>query len=328
MIRTRHAWTRILGSSIVAAAVGFCAASQAENYPSRTITFVVPSSAGGSPDTIGRLIAAKLSDALNQPVVIDNVPGGSGIIGTEKVTRAKADGYTVLYGFNQLVTMNPHLFARLPYSPDTDLEPVLLVAKLGYVWVSAPSFAANSVDEWLKLARSQPGKLTFASNGPGSAAHLGGELVNQLAKVEMLHVPYRLNGVPPDLMSGRVDLKIEPSSLALPLIKAGQLKALAVTGAKRIDALPNVPALAEYLPGYDITGWQAVWVPAGTPAAVVARLNTEINRIIAMPDIQVRLAQLGAEVVGGAPSVLTNTTRTESKMWRDLLHARNIKPES
>jgi len=328
MTRSHNAWARLLSPLALAAAVAFCPASQARDYPDRPITFVVPSSAGGSPDTIGRLIAARLADALKQPVVIDNLSGASGIIGTERVARAKPDGYTVLYGFNQLVTMNPHLFTKLPYVPEKDLEPVVLVAKLGYVWVAAPSFGANTVDEWLRLAKAQPGKLTFASNGPGSSAHLGGELVNQLAKVEMLHVPYRSNGVPPDLMSGRVDLKIEPSSLAIPLIKAGRLKALAVTGAKRMDALPDVPALAEFLPGYDITGWQAVWVPAGTPQPVVARLNAEINRIIALPEIQARLAEMGAEVVGGAPDVLTRTTRSESKMWRDLLLARNIKPES
>ncbi len=321
----RRALCTLLGTAF---ALVLSAPVHAQDYPSRPITFVIPSSAGGSPDTVGRLIATKLSEGLKQPIVIENVPGASGIIGTEKVARARPDGYTVLYGFNQLVTMNPHLFAKLPYSPEKDFEPVSLVMKIGYVWVSAPSFPANTVDEWLKLAKSRPGKITFASNGPGSAAHLGGELVNQLAGVDMLHVPYRTNGVPPDLLSGRVDLKIEPSSLAVPLIKAGSLKAIAVTSAQRVDALPGVPALAESLPGYDITGWQAVWVPAGTPRNVIERLNAEINRVIALPEIRERFAQIAAEGVGGAPSVLAETTRTESKMWSELLRARNIKPES
>ncbi len=323
-----HFFLRAAAPLMLLAALCIPQGAASQDYPSRSITFVIPSSAGGSPDTIGRVIAQKLSESLRQPVVVENVAGASGIIGTEKVARAKPDGYTVLYGFNQLVTMNPHLFTRLPYSAENDFEPVVLVMRLGYVWVAAPSFPASSVDEWLRIAKARPGKLTFASNGPGSAAHLGGELVNQLAGVDMLHVPYRSNGVPPDLLSGLVDVKIEPSSLAVPMIRSGHLKALAVTGTQRIAALPGVPALSETLPGYDITGWQAVWVPAGTPREVVAKLNAEINRIIALPEMQSRFAQIAAEGVGGAPSVLTETTRNESKMWRELLRARNIKPES
>lgn len=304
----------------------FCLFTFADTYPTKSITFVIPSSAGGSPDTIGRLVATKLSEALKQPVIVENVVGASGIIGTDKVAKARPDGYTLLYGFNQLSTINPHMFQKLPFVFEKDFDPVIQLVKLSYIWVSAPDFKANSVKEWINLAKTSPGKISYASNGPGSAPHLGGELLNQMANIDMLHVPYKTNTIPPDLLSGRVDVKMEPATISIPMIKSGHLKALAISGNKRIDSLPNVPSMAEFVTGYDITGWQAIWAPAGTPKEVITRLNTELQRIINLPDLQARFSQISGETVGGPPSVLNEATRVESAIWRDLIRSRNIKP--
>lgn len=296
------------------------------NYPSKPIRLIVPSAPGGSPDVLARLFANQLSQNIEQPVVVEAIPGASGLIGMERALSAPADGYTVIYGFNQLVAMNPHQFAKLPYDVEKDLAPVSLLASMAYIWIASPSLAANDIGDLVRMAKENPGKITFASPGPGSGSHLGGELMMQLAGIDMLHVPYKsTTSATSDLLAGFVQLKMDPYTTAVPLIKSGKVKALGITAPKRSSLLPGIPAVAETLPGYDIPGWHAVWVSAGTPQPIVDKLHAEFVRIARSPAVQAQLREMSIEAVGSTPKELLRATREESRMWGDLLKARNIK---
>jgi len=319
---------RALITGALAMALPSWATAQSRGYPNKPIRMIVPSASGGSPDTLARIFAQKLSESMGQSVVVEALPGASGLIGTEKAMKAPADGYTILYGFNQRVTMNPHQFAKMPYDVDKDMVPVSLVAHMAYVWIAPPSFPANSMAELIQLAKAQPGKINFASPGLGSGSHLGGELLMQAAGIEMLHIPYKSTTTATlDLLAGIVQLKMDPYASAMPLIKSGKVKALAVTGPTRSTLLPQVPTVLESLPGYEIPGWHAVWVPAGTPPDIVRRLNNEFVKITRSPEIRSRLAEMSIEAVGSTPGELVQATRSESKMWGDLLKTRQIKLE-
>ncbi len=304
------------------------AAQVASTYPDRPLRMIVPSAPGGSPDVLARVFAQQLSLSVGQPVTVEAIPGASGLIGVEKAIKAPADGYTILYGFNQLVTMNPHQFAKMPYDVERDLVPVSLLASMAYVWIAPPSFAASNMADLIRMAKASPGRISFASPGLGSGSHLGGELMMQQAGIEMLHVPYKsTTTATTDLMAGTVQLKMEPYTTAVPLIKSGKVKALGTTAPKRSPWLPDLPAVAETLPGYDIPGWHAVWVAAGTPRPVVERLSVEFARIAQTPEMKGRLQEMSIESVGSTPADLQRATRDESRMWGELLKARNIKLE-
>lgn len=299
--------------------------TQSRGYPNKPIRLIVPSAPGGSPDTLARLFAQKLSENMGQAVVVEAMPGASGLIGTEKAMKSPADGYTILYGFNQLVTMNPHQFTKMPYDVERDMVPVSLVAGMAYVWIAPISFPANSIAELIQLAKAQPGKINFASPGLGSGSHLGGELLMQAAGIQMLHVPYKNTTTATlDLLAGIVQLKMDPYASAMPLIKSGKVKALAVTGPTRSVLLPQVPTVLESLPGYEIPGWHAVWVPAGTPPDIVQRLNLEFVKIARSPDMRGKLAEMSIDAVGSTPAELAQATRSESQMWGKLLKTRQI----
>jgi tripartite-type tricarboxylate transporter receptor subunit TctC len=295
-------------------------------YPDRPVTLVVPASVGGSPDTMARLLAQRMQASLGQPVLVDTVPGASGLIGIQKVLNNPADGYTALYGFNQLITMNPYLVKGLPYVPERDLAPVSGTADLGYIWIANNDFPPNDVPQWMAYARAHPGKVSFATTGPGSAANLGGEMFMRHTGAQMLAVPYKANSTP-DLLGGVIHLKMEPYTTAVPLVTAGKVKALAVTGTERLKVLPDVPTMSEAIKDYVIRGWQAIWVKQGTPQAAIDRLNEAVRAVLAQPELAERMSKVALRPMPTSPGELAQMGQQESAMWRDLIRDRNIQAE-
>jgi len=308
----------VLAAACCAAAGSAPVAAQSDSaYPVKPIRLVVPSFPGGGADIMARLVGGALAEALGQAVVIDLLPGAAGIIGTSKVARAEPDGYTLLYGFNQIATMNPPLYKeKLPYDPERDLAPISLTLNLSYVWVANREFAPNSIAELIALNRTMPGSVQYASTGYGSAAHLAGVLLEQMTDTRMLHVPYRTNTIA-DLLAGVVQLKFDPVAISVGRLRAGQVKALAVSAPQRLTILPDVPTVAETLPGYSIVGWQGVWAPAGTPDAVIQRLNTAVVQVIARPDIAQRIRELGYEPLSSSPQEMAERIHKEIAEWTE-----------
>jgi tripartite-type tricarboxylate transporter receptor subunit TctC len=324
--RRRTVLTAVLPAVITAALAATAGTCHAQAYPNKPIRIIVPSSPGGSPDVLARLISGPLSEELGQPLVVEAIPGAAGIIGTDKVAKAAADGYTLLYGFNQVATMNPPLYKKLPYQPERDLAPLGLTLNLAYMWIANIDFAPNSIDELTKLNRAKPGSVNYASTGPGSAAHLGGLLLEKMTSTQMIHIPYRSN-TNPDLLAGVVQLKLDPVAASIGLAKAGKVKVLAVSSPKRLAVLPDVPTVAETVPGYEMTGWQGFWAPAGTPPAIVQRLNAAIVKVIHAPEMQKRIQELGYEPLGSSPKEMADRIRSELVMWTGIIKAANISIE-
>ena len=298
-------------------------AVQAQGYPSKPIRIIVPSSPGGSPDVLARLIAAPLGEELGQPLIVETIPGAAGIIGTDRVAKSTPDGYTLLYGFNQVATMNPPLYKKLPYHPERDLAPIGLTLNLSYMWIANADFEPKGIGELVKLNRAKPGSVNYASTGPGSAAHLGGVLLERMTGTQMTHVPYRSN-TNSDLMAGVVQLKLDPVAASLGLARSGKVKVLAVSSLKRLAVLPDVPTVAETVPGYELTGWQGLWAPAGTPAAVIQRVNAAMVKVIQSPEMQKRIHDLGYEPLGSSPKEMADRIRSELAQWTLLLKQTNI----
>ena len=306
----------------LALSVGTCAV-QAQGYPSKPIRIIVPSAPGGSPDVLARLISVPLGEELGQPLIVETMPGAAGIIGTDRVAKSTPDGYTLLYGFNQVATMNPPLYKKLPYQPERDLAPIGLTLNLSYMWIANADFEPKSIGELLKLNRAKPGSVNYASTGPGSAAHLGGVLLERMTNTQMTHVPYRGN-TNSDLMAGVVQLKLDPVAASLGLVRSGKVKVLAVSSPRRLAVLPDVPTVAETIPGYELTGWQGLWAPAGTPAAVIQRVNAAMVKVIQSPEMQKRIQDLGYEPLGSSPKEMADRIRSELAQWTLLLKQTNI----
>lgn len=299
------------------------ALSQALPYPVKPVKLVIPSAPGGSPDILARLFQPRLQDALGQTVLVEDVPGAAGIIGTDKVAKSAPDGYTLLYAHQQVVTINQVTQRNLPYQPERDFAPISTTLELAYVWLATPAFPASTVPEWIKLAREQPGAISYASTGPGSAAHLGGVLVERAADIRMLHVPYKGN-TNSDLLAGVVQLRLESLAAAISLVQSGKVKALAVATPKRLAVLPDVPSISEFLPGCEMPGFHGFYAPAKTPAAIVARLNTEIVRILQQPDLRKRIADLGFLPQSSTPDEMAARIRTETQGWAALVKATGL----
>jgi len=286
---------RLLSLVVAAAAVALAAPAPAQTYPSKPIRFVVPFPPGGPLDITGRAIAQKLAESWGQPVVVDNRPGAGGGIGAELVAKSPGDGYTLLMGAVSTHAINPSLYAKVPYDPQKDFVPVALVAQVPNILVVNPSLPVHSVKELIDYARAKPGALSFGSGSTGSTGHLAGELFKTMAGVDMVHIPYK-GGAPAmqDLLAGQTQLMFDNLANALPQVKAGKLRALAVTTSKRSPAVPDLPTVAESgLPGFDLTTWFGVFVPAGTPPETVAKLNAEIVKALASKDLAERLAAMG-----------------------------------
>lgn len=296
-------------------------------YPNRNIRLVVPFGPGGGTDQAGRLVAQILNDAFKTPVVVENRPGASGIIGTENAGKSAPDGYTLLVTSPQELTINQHLFAKLPYAPERDFTAVTMAVTSPLVLVVHPSVAAQSVRELIGAARARPGDLTFASAGTGSPGHLAGELLNVNEKINIRHIPYK--GAAPaltDLLGGQVHMSYLGLAVALPHLKSGKLRALAVTTAKRSPFATEIPTMQESgVSDYEISNWFGVFVPAGVPAEIVNRLNTTIAQGLANPEVRARLAQGGAEPVGNSAADFQRYVRTEIAKYRRVVEAAGVK---
>jgi tripartite-type tricarboxylate transporter receptor subunit TctC len=298
-------------------------------YPAKPVRFIVPFAPGGNTDILSRLLGQKLSEAWGQQFIIDNRAGAGGTVGTELATRAPADGYTLVMGSFGSIIVARNLYPRLAYEPLRDLAPVILVSEPAGVLVAHPSVPAKTVAELIAYAKSNPGKLNYGSPGAGAWNHLFVELFKQQARVDLVHIPYK--GVAPavtDLLGGQVQLVMSAFPVAMPHVKAGKLRALAVTSGKRSGLAPDVPTVTESgLPGYQAAGWFAVMVPAKTPPAIVARLNRETNRILQLPEVKQSLAADGAEPAGGTPESVAASAREESAKWSALIKQLNLKLE-
>ena len=310
-------------------ALAVAAPSLSQQYPARPVRFVVPFAAGGSVDTLARTIGPKLADALGQQVVVDNRPGGNGDIGMLIVAKSAPDGYTLVLGYIANLAIAPSLYAKMPYDPIGDYAPVTQIATSPNVLTAHPSVPVKNLQELIALARAKPGAVNFASTGVASIGHLTGELLNSLAGMKMTHVPYKGGGQAIiDLVGGHVQVMFSGFSAAMPHIKSGRIRPLAVTGASRSRALAEVPTIAEQgFPGVEATAWYGVLAPAGAPKAVVARLHGEIVRSLKLPDVAQRLDALGFERVGSTPEQFGAYIRSETRKWEKVVRASGAKPD-
>ena len=314
-----------LAASLAAALAPVAFAQPA--YPTKPIRIVVPFPPGGTTDILARAAAQKMTEAWKEQAVVDNRPGAGGNIGAELVAKAPADGYTLLMGTVGTHAINASLYAKMPYDHVKDFAPVILVAAVPNVLVVHPSVPATTVAELIAYAKANPGKLNFASSGSGTSIHLAGELFKVMAGVQMTHVPYK--GSAPaiaDLLGGQVQLMFDNLPSALPQIRAGKLRALAVTSSQRAAALPDVPTIAESgLPGYEASSWFGLLAPAGTPADIVAKINGEVARWLASPEAKEKLLAQGANAAGGTPEDFARHIATETAKWQKVVRESGAK---
>lgn len=290
-------------------------------YPTKPLRLIVPYPAGGGVDTVARVLGLKLSEILGQQVVVDNRPGANGIIGSDITAKAAPDGYTMLLQ-SVAHAINATLYRKLPYDTVKDFAAVTLVNAQPNLLVVYPSLPVASVKELIAMAKSKPGMLTLASPGNGSSAHLSGELLKIMAGIDIVHVPYR--GGPPvlnDLIGGRVSLTFSSVSLSIPLVTSGKLRALAITALTRSPILPDLPTVAETIPGYEASTWYGMFLPGGTPGKIVARINREIVKALRAPEIRDRLTLNGAEIVGDTPEQFTAKIKADIAKWGEVVRA-------
>ncbi len=298
----------------------------AQGYPNKAIRVIVPLAAGGQADVVARLLTAKLTETFKQPLVVDNRSGGGGSVGTETAVRASPDGYTML------ITASTHAanaaLYKLPYDPVGDVVSIALLGEAAFVVAVHPSLPVNSVKELIAYDKANPGKLYYGTAGIGSTTHLAIELFNQMAGTRMAHVPYK--GAGPalnDLLGGQIQLAFVGMPIAIPQIKTNRVRGIAVTTARRSNAVPDIPTVAETVPGYDAAGWYALFGPKGLPQDIAARWNSEVNRILQLPDVKERMAGLGVDPAGGSPERLREVIKRDVAKWQEVVKARNIKPE-
>ena len=296
-------------------------------WPDKPIRIVVPFAAGVSPDVVTRIVSEPLGRALGQPIVIDNRAGAAGIIGAEVAAKSPGDGYTLFMTVNSIMGVNPNVYTKLPYDTFRDFAPVTQVALVPYVLITGPNQPDASLKDLIARAKAKPGSVDYGSLGIGSGPHVVMEMMNNMAGIQMVHIPYK--GSPlADVMAGQMPLAFEPATTAIPLVKSGKLRALAITSKKRSAALPDVPAVAELLPGYDGDGWQGFYVPAATPKEIVQRFNTEIVKVLNQPDVQRKLIDLGLQPVGSTIEEFAKVSRDEYAKWGKIAKANNIRIES
>lgn len=318
---------RLLAFSLFAAPLARTAFAQA--WPDRPIRIVVPFPAGaGVLDIMARLLSAHLGPALGQQIIIDNRPGAGGTIGADVVAKAPPDGYTMLMG-NPSLVVNPFLMAKMPYDPMTDFIPLTLVNTAPLLLVAHPSLPANSVAELIALAKAKPGQLNYGSGGVGSTPFLATELFRSMANIDVTHVPYR-GGAPAlaDLVGGQLSFMIENMPGTLPMVKSGKLKALGVTTDHRAALAPEIPTIAESgLPGYEVVGWNGLFLAKDTPPAIAGKLYDEVAKALKSADVKEQMAALGAEPGGNTPAEFTAFVRAESARWGKIIQDKGIKPE-
>ncbi len=320
-MKRRNALLASLGALLAAQGV------RAQEFPTRAIRLVSPFAAGGGSDFLGRYLSVKLGAALGQSVIVENRAGAGGMLGVDAVAKSAPDGYTIVIGSAGPLTVLPALGTKMPYDPQRDLQPISLLTKQPFVLLTNAQTPAKDLKEFLALARQKPGRLNYGTPGNGSAPHLAIEMLKMKTKVFITHVPYK--GGPPalaDLAAGQIELATADPNTAMPLVKQGRLRALAVTTAKRSPMMPEVPTVAESgVEGYDVAGWFGALVPAGTPQAVVQRLNAEIVKAMNAPEAREALGGLGGELLSTTPAQFASHIAAETDRWRVLVKTMNIK---
>src|SRR5262245_5348228 len=315
---------RILIALCVAAAP---LAALAQSYPSKPVRVVVTFPPGGTPDIYGRIMSNELSKIWGQSVVVENRTGAGGTIGTDFVAKSAADGYTLLFAADASITIAPHLYAKLPYDPVRDFSPIVNVTAGPFVLMANPAFPPNNVKELIALVHAQPGKISYASSGAGGQQHLAMESIRTMAgNMDMIHVPYKGFGQGlADVLANQVPLIFGGITASIQLTKSGKLKALGVTGPKRAKALPDVPAIAETLPGFDITAWYGFMAPAGTPREIVKKIHDDSVTVVRRPDFLERLDRDGIEPVANTPEEFAAEIRTDLARWAKIVKAAGAK---
>ncbi|MFN0301997.1 MAG: Bug family tripartite tricarboxylate transporter substrate binding protein [Burkholderiales bacterium] len=317
---------RILAAVVVIASTS---TALAQSFPSKPLRFIVPFPPGGSADVLARTIGQKMSEGLAQSVVIDNRPGAGTAIGAEATAKSAADGYTIMIGTVSSHAINPSLNAKLAYDPIRDFTPISPVASIPFALLVHPSLPAKNIEELIAVARAKPGVLNFSSAGNGTSNHLAGELFKSMARIDLVHIPYK--GSAPalnDLLAGQVNMMFDLVLTAAPHVKAGTVRAVAVTGKERSGVLPGVRTIAESgLPGYDVSAWFGIFAPANLPAPIVQSLNQEVVRIMQLADVRERLASQGAEPMAGSSAAFTEFVRIELAKWSEVVKAAGMRSE-
>ncbi|MCK6429628.1 MAG: tripartite tricarboxylate transporter substrate binding protein [Burkholderiaceae bacterium] len=318
---------RLFSAAAGALALVLTAPTFAQNYPTKSITFVVPFAAGSATDQLARALGQSINTETGQSVVVDNKPGANGFIGAQAVAKAAPDGYTVFITTNTTHAANEHLFKKLPYDPVKDFAPVTGLAKGAQIMVVNPSLPYKTVAEFIAAAKKEPGKLTFGSGS--SSSRIAGELLQQMASIQLLHVPYKSNPLAvTDLLGGQIHMMITDMATGMPQVKAGKLRALGVSSLKRSSLAPEVPTIAEAgVPGYEMGFWFAAYVPAGTPPAVVKRLNELLVKAVASPSAKSLFESTGFEAFTTTPEELAKFQLAESRKWQSIIKKAGIEPE-
>lgn len=320
-----HCRSTVIAVLIACSGLLSATGASAQNYPARAVRFIIPQSAGSATDTVARMIGSRLAEKFGQPVVPENRSGAGGVIGAEITSKAAPDGYTITI-VSATHTVNPSLRRNLPYDTVADFAPVTMATAQPYVMLAHPSLPAKNVKELVALARTRPGQINYASSGAGTLGHLGFELLKTSANISMVHVPYK--GIVPaitDIVGGHVSLLYSTVVSGMPQVNAGKLRALAVSSIKRAQVAPNVPTVAESgFPGYDVSGWYGILVPAKTPVDIINRLNSEIVAILRSPAATERLAADGSEAVGNTPEQFGAHIKSEIIKWGKVVKAAGI----
>lgn len=323
--------TFVAAAALAAVGVSAPALAAGETWPAaKPITLIVPFSAGGNVDTTARLIGQKLGERLKQSIVIDNMPGAGGVLGVSKAVKAPADGYTLLMGFDGPISIAQLVNSAVKYDAEKDLAPVGLVTIAPVVAVARPGLPAHNLSELIALARSKPGSLTYATSGVGTMLHLSMEMLQERAKIKLVHVPYRGGAqITSDVMGGQVDVGMLVTTSATPMIQQKKLEGLGVTSAQRIDSIPNVPTFGETpeLKGFDLNTWTGLFAPAKTPQAVVTRLATELDAVLKMPDVKKRLEDGGATPGSGTPASFAQFLKKEKAGYAQIVKSAHIQAE-
>ena len=318
---------RALVAGLALAVLALPTAAQTD-YPTKAVRIIVPFGPGGAADSLPRLVGQKLSEMWGQPVVVENRPGAAGNIGMELGAKAAPDGYTLTSAPVGNLAINPHLYPKLTFDVFRNFTPITLVASVQNVIVVNPSVPAQTLAQFIDLARANPGKLTYASGGNGTQAHMGGELLKSMTGIDIVHVAYKgVGDAVKDLLGGQTNMMVAQVPSVLPLIQSGKLRALAIAGPKRLAALPGVPTAAESanLPGYEAVSWYALVGPAGVPQPIVNRIRTDVAKVLQMPDVRERLQGLGAEPVGSTPAELVAAMRTDYDRYGAIVRRIGLK---
>jgi tripartite-type tricarboxylate transporter receptor subunit TctC len=318
---------RTLAATVIMAAAAPQVAA-ADSFPSKPMRMICPYAPGGSSDILARSTARELTKMLGQQVVVENRPGAGQLIGGEAAARANADGYTILLAGSSLHAIMPVLYTKLNFDPNKELMPIIALASFPNILVVYPNLKARTVKELIALAKTEPGKLTFASSGNGTTTHMSAELFKYMTGVDMRHIPYKGSGPAfTDIIAGQVDMIFDNIPGSLPLVRSGKLRAIAVTGAKRAPQVPDLPTIAETLPGYEAGGWYGLEVPLGTPKSIIAKLNAAGAQGIQSPEFKQRMTDLGFEFVGGTPEDMAGMIKRDIKRWHPVVKASGAKAD-